>query len=81
MPGYEPLVAVGVCLIVLGLVLRGIATAIKRRLANERQHQRLTGERSAEARPLTHFERHAGRYARIAISLGVAITLVGFFRR
>jgi hypothetical protein len=78
---YDVLVPLGVCLIVIGVALRGYSSSIKRRLASERQHQRLSGERTAEPRPLTHWERHAAAYARAAIGVGVLVALVGFFRR
>jgi hypothetical protein len=78
---YDVLVPVGVCLIVLGVALRSAHASLKRRLANERQDQQLSGVRTAAPRPLTHWERHVANYARAAIALGVLTTLVGFFRR
>lgn len=78
---YDVLVPAGVCLVVLGVALRGYQTSIKRRLASERQHQRLSGEPTPQPRALTHWERHAGNYARAAIVLGVIVTILGFFRR
>ncbi|MBI2513794.1 MAG: hypothetical protein HYV96_17640 [Opitutae bacterium] len=78
---YDVLVPAGVCLIVLGIALRSANASLKRRLASERQDQQLSGARTAAPRPLTHWERHAGAYARAAIGLGVLATLAGFFRR
>lgn len=78
---FDVLAPVGVCLVVVGLALRGYNASIKRRLAGERQHQRLSGERTAAPRALTHWERQAGNYARAAIVLGLALTVAGYFRR
>ncbi|MBA4137258.1 MAG: hypothetical protein C0518_08085 [Opitutus sp.] len=78
---YDVLVPAGVCLVVLGVALRGYQTSIKRRLASERQDQRLSGEPTAEPRPLTHWEKNAGNYSRAAIILGVLVTIAGFLRR
>ncbi|MBA3848566.1 MAG: hypothetical protein C0502_01040 [Opitutus sp.] len=79
--GYEALVATGVSLIVIGVALRGAARATKRRLAGERQHQRLSGGRTEAPRPLNHWERHGNRYASAAVVLGTLLTLAGFLRR
>lgn len=78
---YDVLVPAGVCLIVVGVALRNAAASTKRRLASERQDQQLSGGRTAAPRALTHWERHAGAYARLAIALGVAVALMGFFIR
>ena len=78
---YEFLVAAGVSLIVIGVALRGAVNATQRRLAGERQHQRLSGGRTAAARPPNHWERHGARYATGAILLGVMLAFAGFLRR
>lgn len=70
------LAAVGLCLVILSLVLRGAASTLRRQAASERQHERATGQAGAGA-ALARQERRLSRLALAALALGVALTLTG----
>lgn len=74
------LLSVGLCLVVAAMVIRTAASTLRRQIAQERQHERATGETRDSARLQTQ-ERLLSR-ASFAIGLvGVALALVGLFWR
>jgi len=86
-PDYETLLAVGVTLIMAGIILRGFAAQSRRDLARRKQH-RLDARKSGEAllneqldRPPTWLERNFGLLANVILLAGVALTVVGYWRR
>ena len=87
LPDYETLLAVGVTLIMAGIILRGFAAQSRRDLARRKQH-RLDARKSGEAllneqldRPPTWLERNFGLLANVILLAGVALTVVGYWRR
>lgn len=72
----QALAAIGLCLVVLALVLRGGASSLRRQLARARQHERATGQ-PGESDRLVRQERAVSRAALLALVLGVALTVVG----
>ena len=86
-PDYETFLAVGVTLIMAGIVLRGFAAQSRRDLARRKQH-RLDDRKSGEAllneqldRPPTWLERNFGLLANVILLAGVALTVAGYWRR
>ena len=86
LPDYETLLAIGVTLVMAGVILRGFASQARRDLARRKEHRiddrkstdaRLTAEL---ARPPGWFERHLGLIANIILVAGVVITVVAFTR-
>ncbi|HVZ65706.1 MAG TPA: hypothetical protein VG936_14165 [Lacunisphaera sp.] len=83
----ETLLAVGFCLIVAGLVLRGFASDARRRLARHRQH--LLDERKSEAAGRAGemeeapgwVMRNAGKVANTVLAAGTLTIVVALFRR
>ena len=87
LPDYETLLAVGVTLIMAGIVLRGFAAQSRRDLARRKQH-RLDARKSGEAllneqldRPPTWLERNFGLLANVILLAGVALTVAGYWLR
>ena len=87
LPHYETLLAVGVTLIMAGIVLRGFAAQSRRDLARRKQH-RLDARKSADAllneqleRPPTWLERNFGLLANVVLLAGVALTVAGYWFR
>lgn len=87
MSDTETLLAVGVTLIMAGIVLRGFAAQSRRDLARRKQH-RLAARKSADAllneqldRPPTWLERNFGFIANLILLAGVALTVAGYWRR
>ena len=87
LPDYESLLAVGVTLIMAGIVLRGFAAQSRRELARRKQH-RLDARKSDEARlnelleqPPSWLEKNFGLFANAVLLTGVAATLAAFWRR
>ena len=87
MPDYETLLAIGVTLIMAGVIARGFAAQSRRDLARRKQH-RLDARKSADAglneqldRPPSWLERNLGLLANVVLSAGVVITVVAFGRR
>jgi hypothetical protein len=84
---YENLLAIGVTLVMAGVVLGGLATGIRRELARRRQHRRdvrRPGEGDPNEpldRPPTWWERNAGAIAKTTLFAGLAITALAFLRR
>ncbi|HEX2862034.1 MAG TPA: hypothetical protein VHN79_10360 [Lacunisphaera sp.] len=77
----DTLLALGVCLVVVGVVLRGLARSARREQALRKQHQ-LENLALAEAPDRTerHLEQHLHRYAAGTIIAGVLMCVVAFFR-
>jgi hypothetical protein len=87
LPDYEMLLAVGVTLIMAGIVLRGFAAQSRRDLARRKQH-RLDARKSGEAllneqldRPPNWLERNFSLLANIILVAGVALTVAGYWLR
>ncbi len=82
----DVLLPVGVCLIVAGFVMRGIARGARRDQANRRQRDLLDGpsdDPSAPGQPDAidrHLEKFMPRYATMTIWLGAIMAIVAFFR-
>jgi hypothetical protein len=86
LPGHETLLAVGVSLIMLGVVMRGLAANVSRDLARRKQH-RLDARKTSEAKlneELEHspgwLEKNLGMIANIALLVGVGLTIAGYWR-
>lgn len=87
LPDYETLLAVGVTLIMAGIVLRGFAAQKRRDLARRKQH-RLDDRKSGDAllndqldRPPTWLDRNFGLLANVILLAGVALTVAGYWLR
>ena len=87
LPDYESLLAVGVTLIMAGIVLRGFAAQSRRELARRKQH-RLAARKSDEAglnelleQQPSWLEKNFGLLANAVLLTGVAASLAGFWRR
>ena len=86
LPDYETLLALGVTLVMVGVILRGFASTARRDLARRKEH-RIDDRKSPEAilteelaRPPGWFERNLGLLANIILVAGVVITVVAFNR-
>ena len=84
---FETLLAVGVTLVMVGVLGRGFAAGARRDLARRKEH-RLDDRRSADAllsaelaRPPGWFERHLGLLANVVLVAGVLVTVAAFLRR
>ena len=87
LPDYQTLLAIGVTLVMVGVVLRGFAASSRRDLARRKQHQ-LDERKSREAglasqleRPPGWWEKNLGTLANAALVAGVVFTIVAFCRR
>ena len=87
MPDYETLLAIGVTLIMAGVIARGFAAQSRRELARRKQH-RLDARKSDEAglnelleQPPSWLEKNFGPFANTVLLTGVAATLAAFWRR
>lgn len=84
---WDTLLAAGVCLVLLGLVVRGLARQANRDLNRRKQHQ--SAERRADApAPLGELddapdwaERHYPQIANTLLYLGLLLAVAGFIRR
>ena len=83
---YETLLALGVTLVMAGVILRGFASSARRDLARRKEH-RIDDRKSADAslseelaQPPGWFERHLGLLANVILVAGVAITGAAFLR-
>ena len=81
------LLAVGVSLVMTGIILRGFAAQSRRDLARRKQH-RLDDRKSGEAalneqfeQPPGWLERNFGRVANTVLLAGVVLTIAAFARR
>ena len=86
-PDYETLLAIGVTLIMAGIVLRGLAAQTRRDLARRKQH-RLDERKTADARlndefdqPPSWLEKNCGLFANLVLLAGVVLTIAGYWRR
>ncbi len=86
LPDYETLLALGVTLVMVGVILRGFASSARRDLARRKEH-RIDDRKSGDARlteelarPPGWFERNLGLLANIILVVGVVITVVAFTR-
>ncbi len=86
LPDHETLLAVGVSLVMAGVVLRGFATQTRRDLARRKEH-RIADRKSGDAllsdelaKPPGWLERHLGLIANLILVGGVVITAVAFAR-
>lgn len=86
LPAYETLLALGVTLVMAGIILRGFASQARRDLARRKEH-RIDARKSSDAhlseemaRPPGWFERNLGLLANIILVAGVVITVVAFSR-
>ena len=86
LPDHETLLALGVTLVMAGVILRGFAAQARRDLARRKEH-RIDARKSADAilteelaRPPGWFERNLGLLANLTLVTGVVITAVGFAR-
>ena len=83
---YESLLAIGVTLVMSGIILRGFAASTRRDLARREQHrldERRTGEASLNEqldRPPGWFEKNLGLLANLILAAGVVISAVAFWR-
>lgn len=86
LPDHETLLAVGVSLVMAGIVLRGFATQARRDLARRKEH-RIDERKSGDAflsdelaKPPGWLERHLGLLANLILVGGAVITAVAFAR-
>jgi len=86
LPDYETLLAIGVTLVMAGVILRGFAASARRDLARRKEH-RIDARKSAEAilsgelaKPPGWFERNLGLLANVILVAGVAVTIAAFTR-
>lgn len=84
---YETLLAIGVTLIMAGVILRGFAANARRDLARRKQHQ-IDARKSTDAfmtdelaKPPGWFERNLGLVANVILVAGVVVTIVAFAKR
>jgi hypothetical protein len=85
-PDYETLLALGVTLVMVGVILRGFASSARRDLARRKEH-RIDDRKSGDARlseelarPPGWFERNLGVLANLVLVAGVVVTIVAFTR-
>ena len=86
-PDAQTLQAVGVTLVMAGVILRGFASSARRDLARRKEH-RLDERKSGDAsmsdelgRAPGWFERNLGLIANVILVAGVVVTIVGFAKR
>lgn len=86
MPDRETLLAIGVTLVMAGVICRGFAASTRRDLARRREHRlddRKTGDAYLSdelAKPPGWFEKNLGPIANLVLVVGVVITILGFTR-
>jgi hypothetical protein len=86
LPDHDTLLAVGVSLVMAGVILRGFASSARRDLARRKEH-RIDDRKSADAklsselaRPPGWFDRNLGLVANVILVAGVVISVIGFAR-
>lgn len=86
LPDYETLLAIGVTLVMAGVILRGFAAQTRRDIARRKEH-RIDERKSHIAhlndeleKPPGWFERNLGLLANVILVAGVVITIVAFTR-
>ncbi len=84
---HENLLAIGVTLVMAGVILRGFAAGARRDLARRKQHQ-IDARKSPDAylsnelaKPPGWFDRNLGLIANAILVAGVIVTVVGFAKR
>jgi hypothetical protein len=81
------LLPLGVCLVMVGIFLRGFAGSARRELARRKQHlldERKSGEAELNRdleKPPSWMERNFGLVANTVLVAGVVITLVSLFQK
>jgi hypothetical protein len=87
LPNSDTLLAIGVTLVMAGVVLRGFAANARRDLARRKQHQ-IDARKSTDAymsdelaRPPGWFERNLGMIANVILVAGIIVTALGFAKR
>lgn len=86
LPDRETLLAIGISLIMGGVVLRGFAASARRDLARRKEH-RIDARKSTDAyltdefaRPSGWFERRLSVIANIILTTGAVLTVAWFIR-
>jgi hypothetical protein len=78
----DTLLALGTCLVVIGIVLRGFARSSRRDRALRKQQMLDDPEPVLPPEPFSLWlENNIGRIAGIAIVAGILITIAGFWRK
>lgn len=87
LPDYETLLAIGVSLVMAGVIMRGFAASVRRDLARRKEH-RIDTRKSTDAymsdelaKPPGWFERNLGLVANVILVAGLVATIVAFMRR
>ena len=87
LPDFETLLAIGVTLVMVGVVMRGFAASNRRDLARRKQHQlderksRETGLSSQLDQPPGWLDKNLGLLANLVLVAGVVLTAVAFWCR
>lgn len=77
----DTLLALGVCLVVIGVVLRGFARSSRRDQAYRKQHRLDNPQGDLDQGDLDrHLEKNLPRYAGACLLGGIALVLIAFFR-
>lgn len=77
----DTLLAVGVCLVMVGIVLRGVARSNRRSQALRKQHLLDDPSTPDESdRTDRHLEKNLPRYAAGCIVVGLTLVVTAFFR-
>jgi hypothetical protein len=86
LPDRGILLAVGVSLVMAGIIFRGFAASARRDIARRKEH-RLAERKSGDAymsdelaKPPGWFERNLGLLANIVLVTGVVMTVLGYTR-
>lgn len=87
MPDASTLIAIGVSLVVAGIMFRGFASQTRRDLARRKEHQ--LDQRKAPgaymvdelAKPPGWFDRNLGLIANLVLVAGVVLSVIGYIRR
>lgn len=84
---YETLLAIGVTLVMAGVIFRGFAAGARRDIARRKEHQ-IDSRKSGDAymtdelsRPPGWFERNLDVIANVVLVAGVVLTIIAFARR
>jgi hypothetical protein len=86
LPDAQTLLAVGVSLVMAGVVMRGFASNARRDLARRKEHriddrrERTAGLNDEFERPPGWFERNLGHIANFILVTGVVLAVTGFVR-
>ncbi len=78
----DALIAIGVCLIIAGVVMRGMVRSNQREQARRKQHRLHTGETEPELDAFDrHLEKYLPRYAAVFITAGALAMVASFWGR